>query len=64
MVSHHLEEIPPGFGHALVLRDGRALAAGPSASVVHDEVLSQAFGLPLQVDGNDGRWTARMRRDR
>ena len=30
LVSHHVEEIPRGFGHALVLREGRALAAGPS----------------------------------
>ena len=61
LVSHHLEEIPPGFGHALVLREGRALAAGPSASVIRDEVLSEAFGMPLRIEGRDGRWTATMR---
>lgn len=64
LVSHHLEEIPPGFGHAIVLRDGRVLAAGAGAGVIRDEVLSEAFGMALQVEGNDGRWTARMRRDR
>jgi iron complex transport system ATP-binding protein len=63
LVSHHLEEIPPGFGHALVLREGRALAAGPGPSVLCDEVLSEAFGMRLTVEGQDGRWTARMRRD-
>lgn len=63
LVSHHLEEIPPGFSQALVLRDGRALAAGPSASVLRDDVLSEAFGMPLRVEGRDGRWTARLRRD-
>jgi iron complex transport system ATP-binding protein len=61
LVSHHLEEIPSGFGHALVLHDGRALAAGPSASVIRDEILSEAFAMPLRVEGRDGRWTARMR---
>lgn len=64
LVSHHLEEIPPGFGHALVLRGGRALADGPSASVLRGDVLGEAFGMPLRIEGRDGRWTARMRRDR
>ena len=62
LVSHHLEEIPAGFGHALVLADGQAVAAGPLADVLHDDVLSAAFGLPLAVEARDGRWTARMRR--
>jgi iron complex transport system ATP-binding protein len=62
LVSHHLEEIPAGFGHALVMADGRALAAGPIGEVLRDDVLSEAFGLPLDVESRDGRWTARMRR--
>ena len=62
LVSHHLEEIPRGFGHALVLAEGRALAAGPIESVLSDQVLGAAFGLPLTVERTDGRWTARMRR--
>lgn len=62
LVSHHLEEIPSGFGHALVMADGRAVAAGPIGEVLRDDVLSEAFGLPLAVDHRDGRWTARMRR--
>ncbi len=62
LVSHHLEEIPRGFGHALVLAGGRALAAGPIESVLSDQVLGDAFGLPLTVERTDGRWTARMRR--
>ena len=63
LVSHHLEEIPAGFGHALVLREGRVLAAGPSQDVLTDDVLTGAFSMPLTVEGHDGRWTARMRRD-
>ncbi len=63
LVSHHLEEIPAGFGHALVLDAGRVVAAGPIADVLRDDVLSQAFGMALVVDRRDGRWSARMRRD-
>lgn len=62
LVSHHLEEIPAGFGHALVIADGASVAAGPIADVLTDDVLSAAFGLPLAVDRRDGRWAARMRR--
>ncbi len=59
LVTHHLEEIPPGFGHALVLASGRAVAAGPIAGVLTDAVLGAAYGLPLRVDARAGRWTAR-----
>ncbi|HYH93497.1 MAG TPA: ATP-binding cassette domain-containing protein [Candidatus Saccharimonadales bacterium] len=62
LVSHHLEEIPPGFGHALVLRAGRVVAAGPIGAVLTDDVLSTAFGVPLTVARSDDRWTARLRR--
>ncbi len=62
LVSHHLEEVPDGFGHALVMAGGRALAAGPIEAVLRDDVLREAFGLPLDVERRDGRWTARMRR--
>lgn len=61
LVSHHLEEIPPGFGHVLVLAEGRVAAAGPIDDVLRDDVLSDAFGLSLVVEARDGRWTARRR---
>jgi iron complex transport system ATP-binding protein len=61
LVSHHLEEIPTGFAHGLVLDDGRAVAAGPIDTVLRDDVLSEAYGLPLSVEARHGRWTARMR---
>lgn len=63
LVSHHLEEIPPGFGHVLVLADGQVAAAGPIHDVLRGEVLSAAFGLSLVVEARDGRWTARHRPD-
>lgn len=62
VVSHHLEEIPLGFGHALVLAGGRVLAAGSCDSVLRDDILGEAFGLALTVERRDDRWTARMRR--
>jgi iron complex transport system ATP-binding protein len=60
LVSHHVEEIPRGFSHALVMADGAAVAAGPLADVITTDVLSRAFGLPIEVDRRDGRAWARM----
>ena len=60
LVSHHVEEIPPGFSHALVLAAGQIVAAGPLETVVSDEVLSRAFGLPIRIERRDGRAWARM----
>jgi len=59
LVSHHVEEIPAGFGHALVLGSGRAVASGPIAGALASEPLSAAFGRPLAVEHVDGRITAR-----
>ncbi|NEK57441.1 ABC transporter ATP-binding protein [Geodermatophilus sabuli] len=59
LVTHHVEEIPPGYGHALLLRGGEVVAAGPMEQVLTAETLSETFGLALQVERADGRWTAR-----
>ncbi len=64
LVTHHLEELPGSTTHALLLRGGRVLAAGPVEQVLHDEPLSACFGAPLRVRREDGRWTARGRRPR
>jgi iron complex transport system ATP-binding protein len=61
LVSHHVEEIPPGFTHALLLRQGRVVAAGPLEEVLTEEVLSATFGMPLRLSHADGRWAARRR---
>ena len=61
LVSHHVEEIPPGFTHALLLRAGRVVAAGPVDEVVTEEALSETFGMPLVLQREDGRYTARRR---
>lgn len=59
LVTHHVEEIPPGFTHLLLLRQGKAFAAGPVDEVLTAETLSGAFDLDLVVDKIDGRWSAR-----
>ena len=61
LVTHHVEEIPAGFSHGLVLRAGQTVAAGPIADVLTDEVLSRAFDLPIAVSHHDGRAWARLR---
>ncbi|MEP6638506.1 MAG: ATP-binding cassette domain-containing protein [Chloroflexota bacterium] len=60
LVTHHVEEIPGGFTHALVLGDGRMVASGPLETVISDDNLSLAFGLPITVERRDGRAWARM----
>jgi iron complex transport system ATP-binding protein len=59
MVTHHVEEIPDGFTHGLLLSHGRVVAAGELRAVVTAEMLSAAFGLPLAVTHWAGRFTAR-----
>ena len=59
LVTHHLDEIPPGFTHALLLASGRIAAAGPIEEVLTPPALSACFGLTLQVEHRRGRWQAR-----
>jgi iron complex transport system ATP-binding protein len=58
VVTHHVEEIALGTTHALVLRGGRVLAAGPVGETVTGAVLSEAYGLPIRVARVGGRFTA------
>ncbi|WP_346619753.1 ABC transporter ATP-binding protein [Blastococcus montanus] len=59
LVTHHVEEIPPGYTHALLLREGGIVAAGAADDVLTAEVLSETFGLSLSLTRTDGRFTAR-----
>ena len=59
LVTHHVEELPPGITHVLLLRDGRTVASGLARDVLTGENLSETFGLPLHVEQHDGRWYAR-----
>jgi iron complex transport system ATP-binding protein len=62
VVTHHLEEVPPGFTHALLLQNGKAVASGPIDEVLTAEHLSTAFDLPLEVREESGRRFATARR--
>ena len=59
LVTHHVEELPPGITHVLLLRDGRVVASGLARDVMTSEHLSTTFGLPLHVEQHDGRYYAR-----
>jgi iron complex transport system ATP-binding protein len=59
LVTHHVEEIAPGFDRALVLSAGRAVAEGPIDEALTPRSLSAAYGLPLTIDVRDGRRFAR-----
>ena len=58
MVTHHVEEIAPGFTHVLMIRQGKVLAAGPIELELSSRNLSLCFGLPLVVEQVGDRWTA------
>jgi iron complex transport system ATP-binding protein len=58
MVTHHVEEIPSGFTHALLLRDGEIVAAGPMADVITSAHLTTTFGRQLEVTRNGARFAA------
>ncbi|MDN5745381.1 MAG: ABC transporter ATP-binding protein [Nocardioidaceae bacterium] len=64
LVSHHVEEIPPGFTHVLMLREGQAVAQGPIATTLSAETLSATFAMPLVLEENEGRYAARRRQHR
>ncbi len=59
LVTHHVEEIPPGFTDIMLLRDGELVAAGPIEVTLTAENLSAAFGLELVVEKHGPRWSAR-----
>lgn len=58
MVTHHVEEIPSGFTHLLVIAGGEVVAQGPIAATLTGETMSEAFGRPLSITHNNGRFHA------
>jgi iron complex transport system ATP-binding protein len=64
LVTHHVEEIPPGFSHCMLMSEGQVVAAGLLTDVLTSENLSAAFGQALAVDLIDGRYFARRTRTR
>jgi iron complex transport system ATP-binding protein len=61
LVTHHLEEIPAGFTHALFLRDGEVVAAGPVGETVTSLNVRETFRVDVDVAAADGRFAARVR---
>jgi iron complex transport system ATP-binding protein len=59
LVTHHVEEIPLGITHALLLKSGRMVAAGPLAQTLTSSLMSYTFDLPLEISTVGGRWSAR-----
>jgi iron complex transport system ATP-binding protein len=59
LVTHHVEEIPRGFTHALMLRDGAVVASGPLDETMNTMNLSRTFGMRLELTESDGRYAAR-----
>lgn len=64
LVTHHVEEIPPGFSHCLLLSEGQVVAAGLLTDVLTADNLSTAFGQAIALDVIDGRYFARRIRTR
>lgn len=58
IVTHHVEEIPSGITHVLLMRDGKSIASGPIDQVISSVTLSATYGVPVNVLQNDGRWFA------
>ncbi|OLL13181.1 ABC transporter ATP-binding protein [Actinomyces oris] len=61
LVTHHLEEIPEGFTHALTLREGKVVGSGPLQEVLTADTISTTFGMELEVTHDRGRYAARGR---
>jgi len=61
MVTHHVEEIPVGFTHAIVLSGGKVAASGPIGETLTSDILSSAFGIGVEVEQREGRFTARAK---
>ena len=59
LVTHHVEEIPVGITHVLLLKQGQVVAAGPLRETLTAQNLTATFGIELALTETDGRWAAR-----
>lgn len=59
LVTHHLEEIPANFDHVLLLRSGSVISSGEIGATLTSKNLTACFSVPLLVNEDEGRWTAR-----
>jgi iron complex transport system ATP-binding protein len=60
-VTHHLEELAPTTTHALLLREGAEIAAGPVRDTITEPLISRCFGVDVDLTHVDGRWSVRAR---
>ncbi|MBK6764313.1 MAG: ABC transporter ATP-binding protein [Micrococcales bacterium] len=60
MVTHHVEEVPRGTTHVLMLREGTVVAAGPVAGTLTSQNVSATFGIDVVVERHGDRWSARV----
>jgi len=58
LVTHHVEEIPAGFTHILILTEGEVVARGPIDTTLTAEALTMSFGIELSLEHRDGRYRA------
>jgi iron complex transport system ATP-binding protein len=61
IVTHHIEEIPAGTTHALLLKEGKALSAGPINEVLNEETINEVFGVRISLSFNGRRYFAATR---
>jgi iron complex transport system ATP-binding protein len=61
IVTHHIEEIPAGTTHALIIKDGVIAISGPIAEVITSEHMSAVFGISIDVTSDGARFFARSR---
>jgi iron complex transport system ATP-binding protein len=59
LVTHHIEEIPPGTSHAALMRGGRIIQSGSATAVLSSDAVSRCFDVPVTVEMAGGRWVAR-----
>lgn len=64
LITHHVEDIPPSTTHLLALADGRITARGPIDEVLDADLLTDLFGLDVELTRHGGRWAARAAHDR
>jgi iron complex transport system ATP-binding protein len=64
LVTHHVEEIPRGFSHGLILSEGKIVDSGLLSDVLTSENLSKAFGQSIVLEHSEGRYFARRARSR
>lgn len=60
LVTHHVEEIVPGFSHLLLLRRGRILVADRKRAVLTEPNLAATFGRPVRLTRAHGRYALRI----